>query len=601
MFKKSLHFLAQQRKRLRNGIQFRLNESRTGTLVSMGRRALHDIDYGSREAVICQYRTLTQLMKENANTEYGRKYGFSEIHSVEEFRKRVPFTTYDDYEPYIRRMMDGEYNLLCARPPRHYAITSGSVGVPKYIPVSQMELDKYTKYTAVAAFGVADEYYRNTTGHGIPSGLGLNALELRVKPISDSEKNNVTHGGNKNTGVDQGTISGTVLKSMKDYIPDLLSSPWEIICPDGEMDMKYLKTRLALGIRNLAFMDSVFLTGLVDLMDYIRDNYEMLCRDIYYGRISKKVKVPASVRAALRQQLQPDPLRAKQLLREFRQGFDTPIIPRIWPRMSWVGGIGTGSFFPYVRRMRKYTGKSIPFNNMCYAASESFMAVARHMGDESYVLIPDGGFYEFIPIRGDYGDDPTRTLTIEELEVGEDYEIIITNLSGFYRYRIKDVVRVTGYYNEAPLLRFIYRKDQLVSIAGEKTNEEALRYAVREFSLEMGLHVNEYSVYADEKTSPGHYVLFIEPDRIVPKELHERCRNVMESTLMQANPAYGDMIRDGVLGPLEIIFLQQQTYQLYRDLMIMKGHSANQLKPVRIIDTPMKERFFFRLRENYEE
>ena len=154
-------------------------------------------------------------------------------------------------------------------------------------------------------------------------------------------------------------------------------------------------------------------------------------------------------------------------MREFKRGFDTPIIPRIWPRMSWIGGIGTGGFTPYVRRMRQYSGKSIPFNNLCYAASESFMAVARHMGDESYVLIPDSGFYEFIPIREEEGDG--RPLLMDELEIGEDYEVIVTNLSGFYRYRLQDVVRVTGYYNELPLLRFVYRKDQLLSIALPRT------------------------------------------------------------------------------------------------------------------------------------
>ena len=59
-------------------------------------------------------------------------------------------------------------------------------------------------------------------------------------------------------------------------------------------------------------------------------------------------------------------------------------------------------------------------------------------------------------------------------------------------------------------------------------------------------------------------------------------------------------LRNGSLGPMEIVFLQQQTYQLYRDVMIMKGASANQLKPVRVIDSPFKEHFFFDLKENYD-
>ena len=69
---------------------------------------------------------------------------------------------------------------------------------------------------------------------------------------------------------------------------------------------------------------------------------------------------------------------------------------------------------------------------------------------------------------------------------------------------------------------------------------------------------------------------------------------------MQANPSYGEKVRSGVLGKMELVLLQQQTYQLYRDVQIMKGASSNQLKPVRVIDTPQKEKFFFRLQETYD-
>jgi hypothetical protein len=309
------------------------------------------------------------------------------------------------------------------------------------------------------------------------------------------------------------------------------------------------------------------------------------------------VDVPPEVRESLMKTLKPDKARADELRLEFSDGFDSPIVPRIWPRMSWIGGIGTGGFFPYVKRMRKYTGKSIPFNNLCYAASESFMAVARHMSDTSYVLLPDGGFYEFIPVND---GDENHTLNIDELEIGEDYEIVITNLSGFYRYRINDVVRVTGYYNETPILKFIYRKNQLLSIAGEKTNEEYLRWAIENFARESHVSVNDYSIFADTTTNPGHYVFLLEPSEIVPKERIPYCRDILEKFMVHANPTYGDLLRNGSLGPMEIVFLQQQTYQLYRDVMIMKGASANQLKPVRVIDSPFKEHFFFDLKENYD-
>lgn len=564
------------------GDRVRMNERGLKTLAMEGRRVVREIDYNSRQAVILQYRLLSEILQKNKDTEYGKKYDFGQIHTVEEYRKKVPLAYYSDYEPYITQMMKGTKNLLSADDPVYFAMSAGSIGVPKYIPVAREEMMKYARYGVGMAFGVADEYYRNTTGRGVPAGPGLNAIEVKVVETE--------------SGVGRGTISGTVLSSVKNHVPWLLSSPWEIVNPDAEMDMKYLKTRFALERRDLTFMDSAFLTGLVDLMDYIRENYEMLCRDIYHGRINPEVKVPEKVRSVLEKECHPDKERARELMREFRRGFDDPVIPRIWPKMSWIGGIGTGSFFSYAKRMRQYSGKSIPFNNVCYAASESFMAAARHMGDESFVLIPDGGFYEFIPVRR---EDDTKTLTIEELTVGEDYEIIVTNLSGLYRYRLEDVVRITGYYNETPLLRFIYRKNQLLSMTGEKTNGEAMQWAIDQFSMETGIAVSDFSVFPDTEASPGRYVLLVEPEEIVPKEKVPWCRDVLERMLSQANPSYGEKVRRGDLGPMDLVFLQQETYMLYRDMMIMRGFSANQLKPPRVIDTPMKEHFFFALKEEY--
>ena len=546
-------------------------------------QTVRELDKKSRQAVILQHRTLDELLKENRDAEYGRKYGFESILTLEDFKEKVPLTYYEDYEPYIARMMQGEQNLLCAVPIESFALTTGSIGTAKHIPVSDRQLKDFAKYSAVMALGVADEFYMNTTGRGVPAGTGLNAVDMRITKTD--------------IGAEKGNISARMLRSLEDYIPYLLTSAWEIVSSEEKIDLRYLKARLALADRNLVFMDSVFMTGLVDLMDYIRDNYGMLCQDIYYGRINPDVDVPGHIRESLQKKIRPDKARARELLREFRDGFDTPVIPRIWPRMSWIGGIGTGAFNTYARRMREYSGKSIPFNNLCYAASESLIAVARHMGDKAYVLVPDSGFYEFIPMEGDDG----RTLTIDELKEGEDYEIVVTNLSGFYRYRLQDVIRVVGFYNEAPLIRFNYRKDQLVSIAGEKTNDASMRWVMEKFQARMSIKINDYSVFADTDSEPAHYVLLVEPSGIVPKEDIPGCRDMLDSLLMRANPAYAKLVHDGVLGKMELVFLQQQTFQLYNDVMIMKGASANQLKPVRVIDTTSKKNFFFRMKETYDD
>lgn len=564
--------------------QYVMNEVIMKTLISRGRKAMRELDENSRNAVAISEKLLMKLLDENKDTEYGKKYGFADIHSVDDYREKVPLSNYDDYEPYIRRMLEeNEQRLISVAEPKHYALSSGSVGVPKHIPVSQAELDKYGKYCTDMLFGVMDEYYRNTTGRSFKAGYSVSCVELKFSETK--------------YGVPKGAISGNTMKRLNGITKYIMEPPWDVINPQASMDLKYLRARYALERKNITYMNAAFMTALVDLVDYMRANWEMLVKDIYYGRIDKRVDIPKEWRKKFEAGLKPNPKRAKELAREFRKGPDG-LVARIWPDLQFISGIGTGGFFTYSKKMRKYTGRNIPFNNVTYAASEGLFATTRHAGDTSYVLIPDGGFYEFIPAKR---EDDSEILTIDQLEEGEEYEIIITNLSGFYRYRIKDVIRVTGFYNESPMVQFVCRKNQMLSIAGEKTNEEAVRWSIEEFMKDTGLVVNDYSVYADTDTEPGHYTFYMEPDTIVPKEEIGKYRDAIEYRMMQANPSYGDKIRTGVLAPTELKFVQQETYQLYRDMMIMKGTSPNQLKPVRVIDTPMKLRFFNGLTENYGE
>ena len=138
----------------------------------------------------------------------------------------------------------------------------------------------------------------------------------------------------------------------------------------------------------------------------------------------------------------------------------------------------------------------------------------------------------------------------------------------------------------------------MISIAGEKTNEEALRWTISKFQDETGLFVTDYSIYADTESKPGRYVILIEPDKEIDESKLPEYRDTIERLLGQANPSFGSKVASGTLGKTKLCITQLETYMLYRDLMIMKGFSQNQLKPVRAIDTPVKEKFFFNLIEH---
>lgn len=90
---------------------------------------------------------LMRMLDDNKDTEYGRKYGFADIKSVAEFQERVPLTTFDDYAGYVYRMTEGgESGLISAYNIAHYAKTSGTMGNPKRVPVSDRAMGVMNRY-----------------------------------------------------------------------------------------------------------------------------------------------------------------------------------------------------------------------------------------------------------------------------------------------------------------------------------------------------------------------------------------------------------------------------------------------------------------------
>ena len=324
---------------------------------------------------------------------------------------------------------------------------------------------------------------------------------------------------------------------------------------------------------------------------YMEENWEMLCDDIEKGIINDKVNVPDEIRQKYNKKLKPNPKRAEELRREFRKGFDeSPIIPRIWPNVGWMYGMGTGSLSFYQKKLRRYLGEDIPMHYLGYTATEAFMAVPLEFNSYEYVILPQNGFYEFRPIDQEGYDN---LLTIKDLEVGKEYEIILTNMSGFYRYRIEDVVKVTGYYNQSPKITFCYRLNQIANISGEKVSSMAFDEIVANMSEESGDLYIGYSIYADRSTSPGHYKLFIELAEDISDEKKATYNALFEEKLCKGNVSVEPLIKSGALGYPEVCFLKKGTYDDYREVLRKRGANLNQVKPIKVIDTDEKRDFFF--------
>lgn len=550
-------------------------------ITARGNRDLQDLLDHCAKANEYSRDFLLKLVNDNKDTEYGKKYHFDEIKTIDDYKRLVPLSSFDDYAPYIDRMVKNrERNLITAYPVVQYAETSGSVGVPKKIPVTQPAMDIYTKYTITRVMALADRWHKEHSGHGLPIGRGFNQLEIVDRTLDD--------------GTPLGNISGSAAKRYRKIFPYYLTSPIPVLYPKGYMPMMYLKARYILADRDTTFMFSVFMPNLVDMMYYIQRNWEMLVKDIRNGSFDESIDIDAETKAELLKVTKPDPARADELEKIFKEGFDTPLIPRLWPQMSFICTIGTGGFAAYTRVMRAFSG-DVPIDFSIYGASEALMAACTKMEDPQFALLVDSCFFEFIP--ADAPDDCTDTLNIDQLEVGKDYELILTNLSGFYRYRIKDVIKVLGFEGECPTITFAYRKSQLLDLSGDKITESMMDEAIRRTGEDLGVNLIDYCVYPNKEVSPPRYEFLIEPDRQLDPSKCDEYRRILEKHLGEVNPVYKECRDTTEISEPKIFLSQLQTHALWRDVKVIKGTSLNQVKPVRVLDTPMKQKFFYALIE----
>ncbi len=542
---------------------------------------LHAMDTATENAMAVNRDLLLRIIAENSDTEYGRKYGFSGIRDVDSYRSKVPLTEYDDYAPYIDRMTEhGEQNLLTAAPVVYFAGTSGSTGKPKKIPMTENGLQSFLDYATMMMPAVISEFYQTTRHTDFDYGKECAIISIGREKLP--------------SGVEYGCLSSAFMDDDEnDDIEVYETSPKEVMLGAKDTDMQYLYARYALAEPDLVYFSSSYIPALLDIMYYIRDHQELLVRDIREGRIDPEIRMPGELRTALEAALEPDPDRADDLQNEFAKGFDRTVMRRIWPRLAAICTVWAGNFLPYARKLQQYSGRTIPYYTMSYVASEGVFAIARHPWDPYYCMIPDSCFYEFIPadLQDGQEEDPSATLLMDELEEGREYELVITNQSGLYRYRMGDVIRVVGFYNETPMIEFRYRKKNLLSLTGEKVTEDQLISAVQGLEHRSGIRFTDFCVYPNQMGKRGRYEVFVEPEQPVPADRAGECAQILHEELARASTTYGKLL--SFLGVPKIVFLRPDTFRLYQEIRMNRYEvSGNQIKTVRVLSTPEAVQFF---------
>jgi len=252
---------------------------------------------------------------------------------------------------------------------------------------------------------------------------------------------------------------------------------------------------------------------------------------------------------------------------------------------NWTGG----SVGIYMRHYPRYFG-SAAVRDVGLIASEGRMTIPIDDRTPSGVLDITTHYFEFIPEDEADSDKPT-VLSAHELKEGKSYFILPTTASGLYRYHIHDLVRVTGFHNQTPLIEFLSKGSHFANITGEKLSEHHVTRAMAAVSNTLNLTLTAYSLAPCWHEELPYYGLFVERGDLANRDQGVRLAESMDQVLKQLNIEYAAKRDSQRLGPVRLELLPTQAWHDWdRKRLAKSGGTHEQYKhPCLISDLTFRE------------
>eukprot|EP00057_Strongylocentrotus_purpuratus_P030219 XP_781035.3 PREDICTED: indole-3-acetic acid-amido synthetase GH3.17 [Strongylocentrotus purpuratus] len=517
---------------------------------------------------------LKAILKANGQTDYAQDFGLSSVTSMADLRKKHPLTTYERYRPYVDRMAKGEEGVLTAEHVERFALTSGTTGKSKMMPFGKSFRKMY---------------------HEI---VGL-AIDLRLKEfgVGFLQREMTIYTAPKIRYTEAGILMGpaSMKNSSNRRLLVMYSTPAEGFRIKDPQDSVYVHLLFGFRDRNLRNMSCNFTSNLMLAMRMVEQRYPDIIRDIELGTVTTTNVPPEIHQVLVREMGGGDPERAAELNREFEKGFEG-IMKRVWPYMKHVQAIDSTGLKDEL--LNSYV-KGLPLFGFLFAATEGVIGVdiwPRHHGKDEYVLLPSLSVMEFIP-EAHINEDQPETLFIDELQVGGVYEIVVTQMYGFYRFRYGDVIRVRRYHNTTPVVEFMYRSGQILNVRNEKVDQSTVQDAI-------GAAVGHYpnvtlisyavaeSTLLEQLVKPSqdlrpYYIVFLELDPTPDEDsLVDIPLNKVDEELCHHSFTYNSFRDKGCIAPPVVHIVKPGTFDRLHDFILdNSATSANQYKVPRKLRT----------------
>lgn len=493
-----------------------------------------------------QRRRLRQILAANAHTAFGRRHGFGRIASVADFRRRVPLAGYDEVEPWVARIRAGEPRVLTRDPVRRLVPSSGSTAAAKLIPFTRTLQAEFNR-----ALGpwVVDLYRRHPR-------LARGRAYWSISPPAaaaagtETEASAVPVGFADDTAYLGGRARGLVART--------LAVPAAVAGLAGLEAFRHATLLALLQAEDLALISVWHPSFLTLLLEPLGRHWDRLLADLAAGTFHPPGAAAGGSGDLVGPAFAPAPRRAERLA---RLGPSRPAA--LWPHLAviscWADGHAAA---PAAALAERFPGVAVEPKGL--------------MATEAFVSLPFGGrrplavtshFFEFL-------DDAGRPHLADELVAGGEYAVVVTTGGGLARYRLGDRVRVEGYLDATPCLRFLGKEDQVSDRCGEKLADGHVAAVLERLLGGSGVEADFALLAPDETGGRPGYTLYLQARCPPPPGLAAGLERELA-----ANPHYHACVRLGQLAPARVFRVEGDPHHVYLEHRRRGGHRLGDVKP----------------------
>lgn len=224
----------------------------------------------------------------------------------------------------------------------------------------------------------------------------------------------------------------------------------------------------------------------------------------------------------------------------------------LFPEFSVMvqGGV---NFEPYRSRLMESIGRKVDTIEL-FPASEGFFAFQDTQSEPGLLLNTKSGiFFEFVPLS-EIGKPAPKRLSLADVQLGEQYALIINSNAGLWGYNIGDTVRFVSL--DPYRIVVTGRIKHFISAFGEHVIGEEVEAAMRATADAFGIGITEFTVapFVSSGEGQSHHEWWIE-FREMPADRSAFALH-LDKQMRDKNVYYNDLISGNILSPLKIQAVQ---------------------------------------------